>query len=113
MKIGSLALVLGLTGLAVAMPAHALRCGTRLISEGDHVSKLLRYCGEPQTVDTRSIRRGAIGNVGGVIFPGFYEDVLVEEWTYNFGPRKLMRLVRIENGIVAEIDHLGYGFLEH
>lgn len=112
MKIRNEALMLGILCFAAAMPAHALRCGTRLISEGDHASRLLRYCGEPQSVDTRSVRRGVVGNVGGAIFPGFFEDVLVEEWTYNFGPRKLMRLVRIENGIVAEISHLGYGFTE-
>jgi hypothetical protein len=112
MKIRSEALVLGLLFLAAAMPAQALRCGTRLISEGDHVIRLLRYCGEPRSVDSRSVRRGVIGNIDGALFPGFFEDVLIEEWTYNFGPRKLMRLVRIENGIVAEISHLGYGFHE-
>lgn len=112
MRTRNQALALGVLCLAASLPAEALRCGTRLISEGDHVSRLLRYCGEPYTVETRSARRGAVGNVSGVIFPGFFEEVLIEEWTYNFGPRKLMRLVRVENGIVAEIRHLGYGFHE-
>lgn len=98
--------------VGLCSPAHALRCGTRLISEGDHVSRLLRFCGEPYTVETRTARRGAVGNVGGVVFPGFYEEVLIEEWTYNFGPRRLMRLVRVENGFVADIRQLGYGFRE-
>ncbi len=39
-------------------------------------------------------------------------EVLIEEWTYNFGPHKLMRIVRFENGLVAEIDHLGYGYTD-
>lgn len=103
---------LGVLCLAVCIEANALRCGTRLISEGDHVSRLLHYCGEPYTVETRTAQRGAVANVGGVVFPGFYEEIVIEQWTYNFGPRRLMRQVRVENGFVAEIRRLGYGFLE-
>lgn len=39
-------------------------------------------------------------------------EVKVEEWIYNFGPNRLMQLVRFEDGLVAEIDRLGYGYLE-
>jgi hypothetical protein len=38
------------------------------------------------------------------------EEVLIEQWTYNLGPRKLMRSIRLENGIVRDVDHLGYGY---
>jgi len=36
-------------------------------------------------------------------------DFEVETWTYDFGPNQLMERVRIENGIVVQIDSLGYG----
>ena len=98
-------------GLLFSMPAQALRCGQRLISVGDHESKLLRYCGEPHSVDSRQASRMYVDGVSGRFIPGFFEYVLVEEWTYNFGPRKLMRRIRIEDGLVAEIRELGYGFL--
>ena len=39
-----------------------------------------------------------------------YEEVVVEEWTYNFGPRRLMRQVIFENGFVRSIKQLGYGY---
>ena len=39
-----------------------------------------------------------------------YVEVIVEEWTYNFGPRKLMRIIRFENGLVADVKELGYGY---
>jgi hypothetical protein len=39
-------------------------------------------------------------------------EVLVEEWTYNLGPHQLMRVVRFENGLVADVRKLGYGYLE-
>lgn len=95
--------------LAAAAPAHAFRCGTRIITRGDHAEKILRFCGEPVSVQTRIQQRGFISKHGHV-FPGFVEDVVVEEWTYNFGPHQLIRVVRLENGYVADIKHLGYGY---
>ena len=37
-------------------------------------------------------------------------EVPVEVWTYNFGPYKLMRRVRFVDGLVEEIETLGYGY---
>ena len=93
--------------------ADALRCGNRVISHGDHVSKVLRYCGEPVAIESRLVQRSVVA-YGSLFHPGLglVEDVVVEEWTYNFGPRKLMRQVRLENGIVKNVRELGYGFRE-
>jgi hypothetical protein len=88
----------------------ALRCGTRLVSRGDHVTKLLEFCGEPANVQTRYAQRSLVGNFGR-IYPRYVEEVQIEEWTYNLGPYQLMRNVRLENGIVTEIrSDLGYGY---
>ena len=38
------------------------------------------------------------------------EEVVIEEWTYNLGPHQLIRVVRLENGYVADIKRLGYGY---
>jgi len=104
-----------LLGVATALflaaaPAHAFRCGSRIITRGDHADKLLHFCGEPASVQTRFTHRPYITTPGGVFVPGLPEEVLVEEWTYNLGPQKLMRWVRLENGFVAEIKQLGYGY---
>ena len=98
---------------AIEASADARRCGNRLISRGDHASKLLRYCGEPVAVESRAVQRRVVA-FGTYFHPGLglLEDVIVEEWTYNFGPRKLMRQVRLENGLVEEVRELGYGFPE-
>jgi hypothetical protein len=40
------------------------------------------------------------------------EEVVVETWTYNLGPHRLMPRIRFEDGRVAEIQWLGYGFPE-
>ena len=106
------ATLLTLSALLFCGEAAAMRCGQRLITEGDHESKLLRYCGEPVSVQSRVAPRVYVRDVGPGFIPGFYEYVQVQEWTYNFGPRKFMRQVRIENGIVTEITELGYGYLD-
>ncbi len=97
-------------GLLLAVsPAHAFRCGTRIITRGDPADKILRFCGEPTSVQSRLSQRGYVSDFGRV-FPGVVEEVLIEEWTFNLGPHQLMRVVRLENGIVADIKHLGYGY---
>jgi hypothetical protein len=94
---------------AVGMPAYAFRCGTRVITRGDHATKLLQYCGQPVSVDTRYAERSVTTRLGRVI-PGYREEVKIEEWVYNFGPNQLLRIVRLENDIVANIDTRGYGY---
>ena len=95
--------------LAIAAPAHALTCGSRVISKGDDVSKLLEFCGEPASVQSHRIDRTPIDS-NGRVYRGFTEEVLVEEWTYNFGPYQLMVKIRLDNGVVADIKYLGYGY---
>jgi len=36
--------------------------------------------------------------------------VMVEQWTYNLGPHRLMRVVHLEDGRVTQIETMGYGF---
>jgi len=111
-----IALLIGLTVVAasVAAPAHAdgMRCGSRLIRDGDARAEVRAFCGEPADVQTRTILRRPTYTVGGRIF--FSGDGLteipVETWTYNFGPNKLMRRVRFIDGIVEEVETLGYGY---
>lgn len=95
--------------IAAAAPAHAFRCGTRIITRGDHAEKILRFCGEPSSVHTRLQTRAYVTQLGR-LYPGIREEVVVEEWTFNLGPRHLMRVVRLENGFVEEIKSLGYGY---
>lgn len=95
--------------LAAVAPAHAFRCGTRIITRGDHAEKMLRFCGEPASVQSRLQTRGYISEFGRV-FPGIVEEVVIEEWTYNLGPHQLIKVVRLENGFVTEIKQLGYGY---
>ena len=90
--------------------ADAMRCGSRLISEGDSIDKVREYCGEPSETQRTWIVRQPRFEYGGqdIPFPG-EEEVPVDVWTYDFGPNKLMRRIRFVAGKVDSIETLEYG----
>jgi hypothetical protein len=94
--------------LLAAAPAHAMHCGSVVISNGDTVDKLLEFCGQPESVKTYPIVRTPV-DPNGRVYRGFREELRVEEWTYNFGPHQLMTKVRLEYGYVTDVRYLGYG----
>jgi hypothetical protein len=109
---GVTAILLAVLAIGAASPAaaHTLRCDSRVIGRGDYAAKVLRYCGEPDLVHAHLAQRTLHGHFGPVFVSGLAEDVWIEEWTYNFGPNKLMRVLRLENGIVTAVRQLGYGY---
>ena len=100
--------------LAIAVPASAdgMRCGNRLMTTGDPRAKVRQFCGEPADIQTRSILRRPTFNFGGrtLSYGDGYVEIPIEIWTYNFGPYKLMRQVRFVDGMVEDIETLGYGY---
>lgn len=117
-----LPLITVLTSLIVADTAHALRCGSQLVQEGDHETEVIRLCGEPASVKQlgRVIRSFSIGSHRyfltrrPVADPRFWysEEVEVTEMIFNFGPRRFMRRLRFEGGILVSIRTMGYGYVE-
>ena len=110
MKRAAAVLVLGLLACS---PAFAFRCGSDLIVEGDTRGEVLAKCGEPtDVIALRSVfRRPMIWTNGRPYYIGTdYMEVPVESWVYNLGPHKLMRRLRFEDGVVAEIETLGHGY---
>jgi hypothetical protein len=94
-----------LSGPAVA---DSMRCGSKLMTDGDPSNKVLAYCGEPAAIERREILR-PWGYHRGVTVHSNYE-VSVELWTYNFGPNKLMYRLRFEDGLLVDVDTLGHGY---
>jgi hypothetical protein len=104
--------LLALAAASGAARADGFRCGTRLVVEGSTRGEVLARCGDPSDVERRAIlRRPAFWRHGRQYFlsDGLVE-VPVEFWTYNLGPNKLMRRLRLEDGVVVEIETLGYGY---
>jgi Protein of unknown function (DUF2845) len=108
-----------LLGMSIAAPsarADAMRCGTKLVREGDTRSAVRSLCGEPADVQVRTILRRAFFDLDDDLhdntffFGNGLVEVPVEVWTYNFGPYKLMRRIRFIDGLIDEIETLGYGY---
>jgi hypothetical protein len=92
-------------------PEPRVQCWSESMAQGRRKVEVLRYCGEPASVDVyqeerarkhvdpkrkRSVERRL--------------TVTVEEWTYNFGPHRLLYVFRFENGRVVGVETRGYGF---
>ena len=111
-----------LAAVLVATPAHAFRCGNRIVTKDMHEAEVRRACGEPATMRHigRALRnvnvpiRGRVGGWSTEYFPGyaFTQEVIVTEYVYNFGPRKLMRRLIFEGGMLVSIESLGYDYRE-
>lgn len=113
-------------GIGLTTPALAFRCGTKLVTEGMHRSEVLARCGEATTESIRhSTREPRIvvdrsrprwyrqdnrglwttAGIGPVV-----QELVIHEWTYNFGPNRLMRFLRFENDRLVRIEELGHGY---
>lgn len=110
--------------LLLAEPAAAFRCGSKLVKDGMHEHQVIAACGEPTTrrhlgyvlrsfdFGTRRLSPGWTESH----FPGygaFSEEVILTEYVYNLGPRKLMRRLLFEGGILVSIETMGYGYIEN
>jgi hypothetical protein len=122
-KSTGLALLAGVL-LLVADPALAFRCGSKIVRDGMHEQQVIAACGEPTSVRHlgHAIRaydyRFRLRNPGHVYYrmPGvghFATEVVVTEFVYNFGPRKLMRRLIFEGNVLVEIETIGYGYIEN
>ena len=108
--------------------ASSIRCGVRLITEGDHKAKVLAQCGKPDYVELREEERvyrfsrhpSYYGYYDSYEYEqGYYGDgrpyrikelVIIEEWTYNHGPSRFMDHLILENGVVVDITSGDYGY---
>ena len=110
----------GVLLLASSNPAFAFRCKSRIIQDGMHQAEVIRLCGDPVSVrdmgyviravsyGRRSlISRNRHHNNG---YGHYRQEVLVTEMLFNFGPRKLMRQLVFEGGILTSIRTMGYGY---
>ncbi|HXS72984.1 MAG TPA: DUF2845 domain-containing protein [Rhodanobacteraceae bacterium] len=92
--------------LAWAHPAWALRCGTRLVEQGDQDFQVRERCGDPFFVD--SYATFARNGTGAPIETGV--ETVYDAWYYNFGPQQLMVRLLFANGELVREQTLGYGF---
>jgi hypothetical protein len=105
--------VLFLAGIPSVRASDTMRCGTRIVSNGDGKDKVRALCGEPTSISLVGIQRAPRYYYGPYDYsyfgPGLIE-VPVEIWTYNFGSSKLLRKLRFVGDELDEIRTDGYGY---
>lgn len=102
--LGSGALLIGLglgLGLGLANAGSTMRCGSRIVATEDAAAKVRAACGEPALRDVQPQFDPRNGQA--------FSDT--EVWTYNLGPRQLLRLLRFRGGRLVDIATEGYGFM--
>jgi hypothetical protein len=81
-------------------------CSEQLVSVGDAKSDVIVKCGEPAWKDIRQEEfREKID--AGQVRKTF---VTIEEWTYNLGPNRFVRIFTFRNGKLVDIKTGGYGY---
>ena len=109
--------------MLASAPAHAFRCGSKIVTEDMHEAQVRAACGAPTTA---RIIGSAVRNVNIPIrrIPGggwtqqyysgyaYAQEVIITEYIYNFGPRKFMRRLLFEGGVLVSIESVGYGYKE-
>jgi hypothetical protein len=112
----SLGAVLGLGLLGMSPPpatADSLRCGRKLVSDGDTLYDVRNRCGEPDNqihrVETRTVGQWVQGqciNVDPRRCGQYVQrtiEIVIDEWTYDFGPHQFISYVTFENGRLISI----------
>jgi hypothetical protein len=107
-----------------AHSSESMRCGNRLVSNGDPKAKVAELCGQPTQSERRTVLRSGLPrqNYDGdartrtiseselLIHTRSLVEVEVEVWLYNRGRSSLLReLVFHDNRLVA-VNVLGHGY---
>ena len=80
-------------------------CSEQLVSVGDSKTDVLAKCGEPSLKDSHveEFRDKLDGTERNVL-------VTVEEWTYNLGPTRFVRILTFRNSRLTDIRTGNYGY---
>ena len=106
----------GLTLLGLGAPraeADAIRCGRKLVSDGDTLYDVRARCGDPDQqihrVEIRTVRQWIQGSCVGTdprLCGRYLErtiEVAIDEWTYDFGPHQFINYLTFEQGRLISI----------
>jgi Protein of unknown function (DUF2845) len=93
--------------------AEGMVCGNKIIERGSSREEVRAYCGKPAQIDNKTAYTGVAGaGRHEHVIEGSAVEIQIETWIFNFGPDQLMEKVRFEDGIVASVESMGYGYNE-
>lgn len=105
---------------ASSAEADSVRCGRKLVSDGDSTYQVRSTCGEPHAatrrVEQRTYRRylpgpcadGAHKRRCGVV-EEYTVQVMIDEWTYDFGSNRFLQFLTFEQGQLVRVRSGSYG----
>ncbi len=81
-------------------------CSEQIISRGDRATDVLAKCGEPTWKDAHQ------EEFKERLDTGLFRTAVVnvEEWTYNLGPNRFVRILTFRHGKLVDIRTGGYGY---
>jgi hypothetical protein len=98
--------ITGSQGPSYAVQTGTLYCEGRIVSIGDSAGEVIGKCGQPactfqheEKVVDRTYHRSQI-----------ITTVLIDDWSFNFGPDRFQYRLLLKNGRVTEIESLDYGY---
>jgi uncharacterized protein DUF2845 len=104
--------ILLLLSVSPTTAALGFYCGRSIINEGKSIEYVLEKCGQP-SYSQEHTEYQVLRYTPPAAHPGIVEErvipIIIQEWTYNFGPNRLMRYLRFENGILKAIESIGRG----
>jgi hypothetical protein len=114
-----LALLSALFSPSIAV-ADGMRCGSRIVSEGDTLYDVRSVCGDPVETSRRVEYRTIRQHIPGPCVPqygqmrcGYVEErtieVVIDEWTYDLGSNKFIRYLTFEQGRLRDVQTGRYG----
>ncbi len=87
------------------------RCGDPVFHEGESTYEVLARCGEPAFRDAREdVRTRAVDGPHGAVVVVDSTSVLVEVWTYDFGPGSFVRYLVFEDGRLLRVETGSHGY---
>ena len=109
----------------VTTAAETMRCGSRVVGDGDPKAKVAELCGKPTHSEQRTVYRAGIPrqefglDAEGrrtvsdrelLIHDRSLVEVQVDVWLYNRGRSRLMREIVFRDNRVIEVNVLGHGY---
>lgn len=108
-----------------AHSSDTMRCGNRLVSDGDPKAKVAELCGQPTSSERRTVLRSGLPRQNYddddartrtvteselLIHARSLVEVEVEVWLYNRGRRSLLREVVFHDNRLVAVNVLGHGY---
>jgi Protein of unknown function (DUF2845). len=82
-----------------------LRCDGGVVTVGDYASELLRKCGEPVYATQREQKILEEGSLTG---DRIITTIIIDDWTFNFGPNRFQCRILLRNGRIWKIETMDY-----